>query len=212
MIDLYSDSISDKEIEALHAKEVSQEWLENTPEGRQFNRQYNSEQNRAKLAQVFDLLDEAVTPETLSGAFRKLVASGALRTEQQIKEAADQAEQERDRANRAKWESECEAWLDSHSTQDVKARAERDRAFASWLQKHNEPPVVQTGYDPRQLARQRREQKAQREKDKPYLDAPEELRSFAESYRRMSFAEVQQRIRDPQFRAQIEMASKHNLI
>lgn len=101
----------------------------NTPEGKQFNRYYNTEANRAKLAEVFDLLDEAVTLETLSGAFRKLVASGAIRTEQEIREAAEQAEQQRAEANRAKCEADCKAWIDSHSTFQIQERAAATKRF-----------------------------------------------------------------------------------
>jgi hypothetical protein len=212
MIDLYDDSLSDKEIEALHAKEVSREWLANTPEGRQFNRHYNSEQNRNILAQVFDLLDEAVSPETLSGAFRKLVASGALRTEQEIREAAGQAEQQRDEANRAKWAADCEAWIDSHSTLQIQERASRDKAFSSYLKSANRLPQLPVEYSAEATARQQAAKKIQKQKDARYANVSDELWTFAETYKRLPAAEAFKRMTEPPFKASVEACAKAGLI
>jgi len=212
MINLYDPNLSESEVQARLVADTAQNWMADSPDGRTFAAHYNTPQNRQKLAEVFGLLDEAVTLETLSGAFKKLVESGAIRTDTERQAAQEETERQRNEANRAKWVANCEAWLDSHSTNEIKARTERDRAFRSYLQAANRLPQLTVEYSEESLSRQRHEQKLQHTKDAPYLNVPEEVRAFAESYRRMTFAEVQQKIREPQFRAQIEMASKYNLI
>jgi hypothetical protein len=212
MIDIYSDSISDKEIEALLAQEVSGEWLKNTPEGKQFNRHYSSEQNRKKLAEVFGLLDEAVSPETLSAAFRKLVASGALRTEQEIREDAEQAERERNEANRAKWESQCSEWIDSHSTREITERAKTDRAFRSYLKAANQIPQLAVEYSAEAVARQQDAKKIQKQKDTRFDNISDELWTFAENYKRLPAAEALKRMKEPPFKAAVEACAKAGIL
>jgi hypothetical protein len=212
-IDLYDPNLSESEIQGKLAMDVAQRWKSETKEGREFEKFFASRpENIDALVRVFDLLDENLSFETLSAAYRTLRENAEILSETEVEQAKREAERHRDEANRAKWQSDCEAYIDSHSTREITERAKTDRAFASWLQKQNVPPVVETMYDSAQLTRQKREQRARREKDKPYLNVPEEVQAFAQSYRCMSFAEVQQKIRDPLFRAQVEQAAKAGLI
>jgi hypothetical protein len=212
MNDLYDPNLSESEVQARLVADTAHNWMAESEEGRAFAALYNTPQNRKKLAEVYDLLDEPVTRETLSAAFKKLVASGAIQTDAERQAAQEQALRQRDEANRAKWVADCEKFIDSHSTSEITERAKTDRAFASYLKSVNRLPQLAVEYDPVQLARQRKEQKAQRVKYAPYLVIPQELRDFARDYQKMPFSQVQQKMRDPQFRAQVEIAAKHNLI
>ncbi len=206
-------SVSDSEAEAIYIKTVAEEWLRSTREGQSFARYYDNESNRKKLAAVFDLLSEELSLETLSGAFRKLRDSGALRTEQEIREAAEQAEQQRDEANRAKWAADCEAWIETHSTNEIKARSERDRAFRSYLQAANRLPQLAVEYSKENLSRQREAEKVQRQRDRQYADIPVELWRFAENYKRLPAAEALKRMKtEPPFKAVVEACASAGIL
>jgi predicted transcriptional regulator len=212
MNDLYDPNLSESEVQARLVADTAQKWMAESEEGRTFAALYNTTQNRKILAEVFDLLDEEITFATLSGAFKKLVARGAIQTDAERQAAQEQALRQRDEMNRQKWESDCSRYVESHSTNQVKARAEKDPAFRAYLKDANRLPQLTVEYDPVQVARHSKEQKAQRIKDAPYLNVPQELRDFARDYQKMPFAEVQQRQRDPQFRQQVEAASAVRLI
>lgn len=204
-------NLSEKELQEKINGYVALCWRTETVDGKKFSL-YATPENIEKLAACFSLLDEEVSFETLSGAFNKLVASGAIQTEAEQRAAQERAEQERSAANKAKYDADCSAWVDSHSTQQIKERAQSDRPFASWLRQRNVPPVVETDYDPVQLARQKNELSAQREKDKPFLNVPQCVRDFAAQYQKMPFAEVQKQMRDPQFRANVDAAAKAGIL
>src|SRR6266581_1867749 len=134
MIDLYDPNLTESDIQQKLAKDVAQRWKAETKEGREFEKFFASRpENIDKLAKVFDLLEENLSFETLSAAYRMLRENGEILSEAEVEQARLEAEQLRTAANRIKWSADCEAWIDSHSTLQIQERASRDKAFSSYL-------------------------------------------------------------------------------
>jgi len=187
-------------------------WLSETKEGREFDEYYKTPANIEKLSEIFDLLDELVTFQNLSAAFNKLKASAAIKTHEQIQQAAEEAQQQQGAVNRARWKSDCAAWLDSHSTREIAERSERDPAFRAYLKSANRIPQLAVEFSPENLSRQRKAEKIQRERDRQYADVPSELWTFAEAYKRLPAAEALKRMSEPPFKSAVEACAKAGLI
>jgi hypothetical protein len=212
MNDLYDPNLSESEVEARLITDTAQTWMAESAEGRTFAALYNTAQNRQKLANCFALLDEAVTLDTLSGAFRKLVASGAIQTDAERQAAQEQALRQCDEINRAKWEADCEAWIESHSTREITERAETDRAFRSYLKAANRIPQLPVEYSAEATARQQAAKKVQKQRDARFANVPDELWTFAETYKRLPAAEAFKRMTEPPFKAAVEACAKVGLL
>jgi hypothetical protein len=210
---LSQPDLSEKELQERIDGYIALCWRKETPEGRKFEKFYSSQKNIAKLSECFSLLDETVSFETLSGAFKKLVESGAIRTEQEIQEAKEQAERERDEANRLCWEQSCSEFVETYSTADVKLRAQKDPAFRAFLKAANRPPQVPVEYSEESLKRQRIAEQIQKQRDRQYADVPNELWLFADQYKKLPAAEALKRMKtELPFKTAVEACAKASLI
>lgn len=180
-------------------------WRKETPEGREFDKYFASRtENVEALAGAFDLLDQAVSFESLSAAYRTLRQNGRIQSEREIEQARLEARRKQDEANRLAWEQSCDAWIDNHSTLEIRERASKDPAFRAYLKAANRIPELPVEYSKENLARQRAAEKIEKQRDRQHADIPAELFTFAEAYKHLPAKEALRRMRtEPMFKANV---------
>lgn len=178
--------LSESELQEMANGWIGRQWLIDTKDGQEFNKLYAPVPgNVDKLARVWDTLDEAVSYETLSNAFRRLKQNRVLLTQAEIDQAAKETQEAEAESRRTKWATDCENWIANHSTTEVKARAESDKIFASYLRRVNAAiPVLTPEYSPEATAKLKKAQATDKRNEAKYRNVPPELgkRRAAESF------------------------------
>ncbi len=197
------------------------------PNGKEFYDHWLSPKNVQRLVDAISAISSYLNVEQLEHAYVALRENNAF----EIPPAPPLSEAEQKRANREVWEQQCLDWYQApnRSTKEIKARVESDPAFAGWVRDHRFDIVLEdasailpqvlgsepTGFHPDQLAWQRKEERAQRKKDAKYMQIEREhpgLHLFADEYQRLSATETKKRMRDPEFRRNVEKAAAAGLL